>query len=640
MQFKTRVRDGLFYIFILIIFITSLCSATEIMPFEDIEKGMRGVGYTVFQGTEISEFKVEILGALGSTDISREGIIIRIIGEEMERKGGISSGMSGSPIYVDGKLIGALAYKYEHSLNMVGLVTPIEDMLEILEYQVKDVVVALDGYEYELSPIESPLVVSGFSGRVEQPLLRLEKVLSSDNPGEYLYAQNSLKHFDRIMSSVFTERIEISSLNTSLIEDSDNIEILPGSAVGVGLMKGDMNVAAIGTVTYREDDRFLAFGHSFMSKGAVDLYATSAYVYTVVSSDLRSYKLSEPKNIIGSITQDRLTGISGIVGDYPEDTKLEINVYDKDINVKRDFSIETVSDPELVTGLNASALLNAIDSTINRIGQGTAYVSFTISGTQPEFELSRDNMFYSRYDVAAISCVEVIDSVAAIVDNKFKDVGSLDIKVDVSLEEDNKSAEIINPVVENEMIFPGDVIVVEVKLKPFRRDELVIPIEVQIPEDAGHGPIYITIRAGGEISYLDTREEVDQLEATEAGDYENFIKLVEQIENREKNNEIIIEFTSYPDVVMHPPQDELEEEEEYVTNDLTEDEEILDEESYGIIENNDEIYSETERTKVDEQPVDTPEFIERTIVKVVEKTEYVLKGWHELEIFIQETPVQ
>ena len=211
---------------------------------------MRGYAKTVIKGVNIETFDVEILGVTGS-DVAGHNILIKASGPLIEKSGGIAQGMSGSPVYIDGRLAGAVAYGKAFSDPNYCFLTPIEEMLKMFE-----------NYEPRPSvflPKNTPLMVSGFT----------------DDGVQYL-----------------SDKLLPLGLKTYAVptgnQDLSNVPLEPGSSIGVELVRGDLSIGAIGTVTWKDDDtgRILAFGHPFLQRGSADYFMTNAWIFASIPNML------------------------------------------------------------------------------------------------------------------------------------------------------------------------------------------------------------------------------------------------------------------------------------------------------------------------------------------------------------------
>src|SRR6266571_2013889 len=296
--------------------------AVETISVAQIHVGMRGVAYTVFQGTKPEPMTVEVLGVLKNANGPKGDIILVRLGGTKAEYTGVVAGMSGSPVYFDGKLAGAIAFRIgEFSKEPIAGVTPISEMLEIsaldstltsVPVQAKSIPglaaktsgpglpsVAAQSFANYLKPIETPLVFSGFS-------------------------EDSIQRF----APEFAAEGIVPVMGVGSASDTKQPEPLePGSAVSAILVRGDMDIAATCTVTYIDAEHLLACGHPLMQFGSVDLPMTKAQVLATLPSPLNAFKIVNATETVGSFVQDRHTGILGEFGKKPEMIPVTLTIH-------------------------------------------------------------------------------------------------------------------------------------------------------------------------------------------------------------------------------------------------------------------------------------------------------------------------
>ena len=378
----------------------SLCSLfaqtpkpAGIMPISEIHKGMRGVAYTVFQGTKPEPMDVEVLGVLKNANGPKGDIIlVRLSGKEVEYTG-VVAGMSGSPVYLDGKLAGALAFRIgEFSKEPIAGVTPIAEMLEINALDVSpeahvppssktgsgatvssstsapgmNNLPASDGSVQQfadfLKPIETPLVFSGFS-----------------------------KEAVELFAPQFAAAGIVPVMGAGSVSDTKQPEPLePGSAISAILVRGDMDIAATCSVTYMDAQRLLACGHPLLQFGAVDLPMTKADVLATLASPYSPFKIVNATEPVGAFVQDRHTGILGEFGKKPEMIPVTVSVHAG--SKTRQFHYEVLNNAKLSPVAMMATLFNTLHG-VNEYGEDATYrMSGRISvGGYPDVTV--DNMF-------------------------------------------------------------------------------------------------------------------------------------------------------------------------------------------------------------------------------------------------------
>ena len=313
------------------------------MPVQEIRRGMKGYGLSVFQGTKIERFSVKIIGVLRKTGSGSDLILARLKGGPLARTG-VIAGMSGSPVYIKGKLIGAVAYAWGFSKETIAGITPISEMLQTFRYKKKKHHPGFRILGSGKTMLHNRSVASANASfrRVATPL-----VISGIQPGVFDLVSGEMKKlgFLPVLGGSAGGKMDTATAN----------KLLPGSAVGVQLVGGDMNMTGIGTVTYNGPEGILAFGHPMMRRGFCSFPMTSAYIHTVMPSLNVSFKMGSPIRTVGTIHQDRSPAIAGTMGLKPDTipVKLSLNYGGKKFRYK--YTI--IRDRQLFSRLLASVLL-------------------------------------------------------------------------------------------------------------------------------------------------------------------------------------------------------------------------------------------------------------------------------------------
>ncbi len=596
-MFKKRVLLPLTVL--LIFFLISLPVVSATMPFNDLAPGERGYGRTVFRGTEIEEFEFEIVDLMRNYEPGRNFILVKLEGEKIEETNGVASGMSGSPLYIDDKIIGAIAYGWFQGENRYVLATPIEEMLAILE----------SGEEYEFGDMEdlpelkSPIMISGLSGR---GLDRLETDL------------------DNYMSADFKV---IPGGDETDPDDDYYPDLQPGSSVAIQMARGDINIASIGTLTYRNQSEILAFGHPFTNRGEVNFFLSQARISQIIPGE-QPFKLGSPiRRPLGMIRQDRGAGIGGELDIFPEVVPFSIDINDLDRGRESNIAVQIINDEELLTSLVPTIALQSIDTGLDRIGSGLAKTRIEIMGNNlPGLSIERENIFYSRDDIASRSLEELQELIRLINQNSFVDVNLIDINFSVDVEDSIEVALIEKLEIQNEdEIYPGDDLDIKIALRPYRQDSFDFEFTVSLPDDMEPGPTSMSAISGDGFGYYDfSGNDFDfydeSLSATAAG-FNSFEEQLEAFLDRPRNNDLVLEI--YPGFPAAPGFEQEEEEAEPEPD--MEDPETED-------ENNDRPGPDNGETP-EEVPVDE---IEEEPLREVIETDYVLEGNLYLDFMVED----
>jgi len=543
---------------LLILFSTGInlaFSQTIFMPVSEISPGMKGIGKTVFHGTQIETFQVDIIDIVKGEGGINHFILANLSGDKIEEGGGISAGMSGSPIYIDDKLIGAISSTWEMSEHNLCLITPIQEMLEILNLPYENNQTALQEYKIDSSlyfieektnkiivknivknnsfqelagreeiifyPVVSPIIINGIKGRT------LERLSSS------------LKKFNliSIQGIGFNEN---SDINFQEVGERPSNKMEAGSAIGIQLTRGDVNITSIGTVTYREGNKILALGHPFLKKGKVSFLLSAIYVYHSFPNIVMPFKLGSPLNLVGKVVQDREAGILAILNSYPLVIPLRIQVTDVSSGLSYQMGVQMINDYDLLEPLVSNITVQAIDNTLDRIGVGTAQIDIEIKGKKEEQELFRKNMYYSSDDIAIQAISEIPEIIDLIVNNYFEIVDLTAININIKIDNKKKIGRVEEVVLEDSSIKPGDHLKAKIKIRPFRGELIEKMLTIQIPFDTPPGEALLMVNGGGE---LDSQQE--EIINNNKQDYKSLEEVFKEISDRPRGNQIIGEVILY-----------------------------------------------------------------------------------------------
>jgi len=549
MKLKLNKNFFIKFVFILLIIFTigiNMTSSQSIfMPVSEIKPDMKGIGKTVFHGTKIDTFQVDIIDIVKGESGITNFILAYLSGDKIEESGGISEGMSGSPVYINGRLIGAISYAWEMSEHNLCLITPIQEMLRMLNlpynynqvtspvYQIKN---SLQD-EITFYPIISPVIISGIKGR------SLERL------------SNSIKKFNIIpIQGVMvneTDQVELQGVG----ERSSN-EIEAGSAIGIQLTRGDVNIISIGTVTYREGNKILALGHPFLKKGEVSYLLSAVYIYHSLPNLIMPFKLGSPLNLVGKVVQDREAGILAILNSYPPVIPLKIQVTNIDSGLSYQMGIQMVNNYDLLEPLISNITVQAVDNALDRIGAGTAQVEIKIKGKEEGEELYRENMFYSSDDIATKVVTEIPEIIDIILNNYLKPVDLTAININIKIDSKKKIGKLEEVILEGSSFKPGDLIKARIKIRPFREELIEKMLTIQLSSHLSSGEATLIVRGGD----LDNQPEEQLYNDSNKKAYKSIEEIFKDISDKPKGNQIMGEIIIY--------SDELPSEEKYNSNDL------------------------------------------------------------------------
>jgi len=463
-------------------------ATTQTMKVDDVRPGMKGVGYTVFQGTKPETMGVEVLGVLHNMNGPKSDVVlVRLLGNKAEFTG-VVAGMSGSPVYIDGKLLGAIAYRIgQFSKEPIAGVTPIEQMLEINEFDqsipqgggtsVARATVAsrtstpgaedsnpIQSYAQYLQPIDSPFVFNGFN-------------------------EAAIKQFAPQLSAMgITPVMGVGSAS----KDKQPEPLVPGSAVSAILVRGDMDVAATCTVTYMDKDHLLACGHPLMQYGMVDMPMTKANVVATLASPLNAFKIINTTEPVGAFVQDRHTGILGRFDREPKMIPVTLSIHGP--SGPREYHYEVLNNAKLTPVMMMTTVYNALMG-MNQYGEETTYRMNGRIHVNGFTDVRMTNMFspVDATPTAYAVAMSLGDQFGRIYDNPFEapTVGGVTLEFD--LERERRSAVLESARTDVTEARPGDEITIEAVLRPYRGDRIVRRIPVRVPTSVPKGSLRILV---------------------------------------------------------------------------------------------------------------------------------------------------
>ena len=507
------MRVFLFTVLLCLQLALAAAANVPLMPVRDIQPGMQGIGKTVISGDTIEEFNVEILGVSG-TQATGYNIFARLYGDLIDKTGGVAQGMSGSPVYVDGRLVGAVAFGKTFNDPHYCFLTPIGRMLPLLDEQ--------RSVPADWLPKGTALMAGGFT---EYGL-------------EYL--QEKIAPFG------------LTAVGAGGTAQESKKVLEPGSSVGAALMQGDMSLGALGTVTWTDDKgNVLAFGHSFMQRGESSFFMTKAWVLGVIPNLQSGYKVGNIGELVGSITQDRSTGIGGSLGALPKTIPLFVTANDSDRGLTSNVRVRLVEDEQLVPSIVDAVVVNTVSKTVDRAGGGTAKLRFHITGVDSKkniIEIQRENMFYANEALLKNLNQELSEAMTILMQNKFEPVQLYGIDVEAEVSSQVQVAEVFGVRAPAAAVKPGTKVPITVTLKPYRGEEFTETVYFTVPKDHPGGKLALNVRGGSSMAWVMNLLRKQQSEGVPAAQkqekrrkLEDFIK---SVNTADKNNELIIDLAS------------------------------------------------------------------------------------------------
>jgi hypothetical protein len=484
----------------------------QVFALEDLRPGMKGTARTVFTGSDTEEFGVEILGILPGYPGPRQSTIIaRLSGANVE-KTSVFAGMSGSPVYIDGKIVGAIAYSFPFSKDPIAGITPIKQMIDLFD----------KGSANESQKPKEPRAVSfaqlasaEWKPTLPKPAvssISLVTPVSAGSPMMPLLGQQMtpiatplvFTGISQESLSMFAPQLVASGLlPVSGVGGSAAITPLapvtdktfpPGSSISVQLVRGDYSLAAAGTVTMRDGDRIYAFGHPFLSLGSSDMPMTESSVVTVIANVNNSFKLSVPGQMVGSISQDRASGIFGLLRQAPKMIPVKIN-----LRTSRDrtetYTYEIANDTFLTPLLLNITVFNTITSSERALGDSTITMKgeIRIKG-QDTIQIDRR---FSANNSPIMAAGSIAAPIASLLNSGFDDVQLDGITLDISSTDTKYAGTLERVALDRTEVQRGEKIEVQAYVRTESGKQFVQRIPVQIPEDAALGQLLVFVGDGG-----------------------------------------------------------------------------------------------------------------------------------------------
>jgi SpoIVB peptidase S55 len=469
----------------------------DTIPVNQIHAGMHGVAYTVFQGTKPEAMDVEVLGILKNANGPKGDIILVRLGGAKAEYTGVVAGMSGSPVYLDGKLAGAVAFRIgEFSKEPIAGVTPINEMLEISALDRTPASGPIEAKEAAsissktaspgsatlpekdfatyLKPIETPLVFNGFS-------------------------EDTVQRF----ASKFASAGIVPVMGMGSVSDTKQPEAMePGSAVSAILVRGDMDIAATCTVTYMDANQLLACGHPLMQFGMIDIPMTKAQVLATLPSPLNAFKIVNATEPVGAFVQDRHNGILGEFGKKPDMIPVTLTIHGESSD--KQIHYEVLNNARLSPVAMMATVFNALHG-VNEYGEETTYRMKGRISVDGYPDVSLQDMFAATdgsQPGAMLAATSLGERFSRIYDNPYSMPEIRGVQLDFDIVHERRWARLESARTDITEARPGDDIVIEALLRPYRGEAILQHIPIHVPTSASKGPLRILVSDGDTLDHL------------------------------------------------------------------------------------------------------------------------------------------
>jgi hypothetical protein len=501
-----------------------ISGATTQMDVKDIRPGMVGIGHTVFDGTHVEEFKVNILGVLENMIGPRRNLILAKLEGGPLANTGVIAGMSGSPVYVDGKLIGAVSYALgSFSKEPIAGITPIAEMTD----STAQGNIRPPGARVK---VEFPLTREGLSAAFRKALTWNRPFAERPNDAELSgiasIAGMAAPQLGTLLRPIATPLVmsgfepDLADMFGSAFRDQGFIPtggsvagmhlgekpyegpLKPGDAVGVMLVGGDLMLGGTGTVTHIDGDRVYAFGHPMYNLGPTEFPMTRAYVYTVLPSLFSSMKLSTTGEIIGTVLQDRAAAIAGRLGNGPRMIPITLSL-ESTRAPKQTFHFNVVNDPLFGPLMSYASILNTLGSYERQFGAA----SFSVKGSvkvQKHDAIAFDNLFAGDQSSMGAAAY-IVGPLSALMANDYEKVNIDGLDVTFGTTEEPQTATLERVWLDDPRPRAGRTVPLKVMFRTYRGEDVVRTLPIEIPHNAS-GSLSLLVSDGGRLGMNEQRE--------------------------------------------------------------------------------------------------------------------------------------
>jgi hypothetical protein len=541
--------------------VARLPASTALMPIDEVRPGMEGIGRTIFEGTELQDFKVHIIGVLKNVQAPQRNLILARLEGGPLADTGVIAGMSGSPVYIEGRLVGAVSYSIgSFSKEPIAGITPIGEMIDAtapgasrraipqaaariplpitpegLASAIRNAYTQVAAFADRpadvhavgmpvaagaqigalLRPIATPLVLSGFDTRTADPV-----------------------------SSMFGNAGFTPMLGGGAgAADTDTPGPLrPGDPVGVQLLSGDGEMGATGTVTHIDGHRVYAFGHPFFNVGPAQFPMTRAHVYTTLPSLQSSFKIATMGDVIGSIQEDRATAIAGTLGSGPKLIPIRVTLTSAR-GAAHTFNFQVVDDQLFTPLLAYVSLFNTLGSYERQFGAAT----FSVKGTAQfadHASLDFDDIFTGDGPIAGASAY-VAGPLTMLLANDLERVDLKSLDLNIAASEDSRSATIERVWIDEVRPRAGQTVPLKVLTRNYRGAETISTIPIDIPSNAS-GQLTVLVTDGKQLNQLEAHELRRELEP------QSVAQMIRVLNEIHRNNRIYVRLlTGSPGAVIN-----------------------------------------------------------------------------------------
>ncbi|HRU07182.1 MAG TPA: SpoIVB peptidase S55 domain-containing protein, partial [Candidatus Brocadiia bacterium] len=463
-------------------------AAVEFMPVSEVKPGMKGRGLTVIRGVEPEEFQAEIIAVMPKAWPKGDVIVARLSGAGLE-KTGVSQGMSGSPVYIDGKLVGAVAFTWAFLREPVAGISPIEQMMESFRPETKPQadLARAGGWDGEMPALPRLALDSDTAWLPPEP---------SANAPRPIATPLFMSCYDPALVAVLEPMLQRFGLRPTQgaaggAESKDG-DLRPGGLMGAELIGGDMSVVAMGTVTYRDGDRVLGFGHPLFKAGACEWPLTGGVAHFVAPSQMMSFKMASATKPVGVVQGDYAFGVAGRLGREAPTVPMKVVVSNVTRGRKEEFSYRLAQDRRLLGLLAAMASGASVSRLESDRTDFTGDIKVRVRLAGHDAAVFGDK-FYSPSVAREIVGVNML--MRLLLENPWEPVAVEGVDVAVELAEERRTAQIVGMRLSSDAAHPGEKLSAFVQLRPYKGARIEEQkVDFTAPELAAAGS-YVTVVA-------------------------------------------------------------------------------------------------------------------------------------------------
>lgn len=513
----------------------------DIMKLSEIKPGMEGEGRTIFKGTRIETFKFKVLGVIEKFAPDKNLIIVELLDSPILDEAGIIQGMSGSPVYIDGKIIGAVSYGFGFSKKPIGGVTPIEDIIEIdehnnpvvsVEIDVSNIKVKFDKEnlqavaDYLRHELIRRVSATPHESLTPIPLIGAHKGMDPDITASY---------FSPIFSPASSLKVKNWEQEKNVVVDNidrKKFDIQPADAAAIPLIRGDFEYSVSGTVTYVNGNKVYLFGHPFFNLGTVEFPLHKADIITVVPSFQSSFKLAATRDMIGTVMQDRFSAVQAELGRTPYMIPMKVFLE----NRNRSFNLEMVSQPLLTPILASISLSNIFSAEYKQFG----FQSLQVNGKifiENEKNIVIDDLFSGPNSSNELGNL-LLAITYFLMNNRDKHIKIQKMDFSISGSERIMNTSIENVILNKQSFYPGELINIGIHLKNERGNDLVETLQIKAPNLKAGSEFHLMVAGKNEIVQFENKNvKTNYFPVT-------INELIRAINNLRKNNRIYLKLMS------------------------------------------------------------------------------------------------